>query len=49
MVSVATDGNKIYATDANALMQFDVTSEESRFWREVPTMQGKRATPVLAD
>ncbi|WP_408925279.1 MtrAB system accessory lipoprotein LpqB [Corynebacterium sp. YSMAA1_1_F7] len=49
VVSVATDGNKIYVTDANALMQFDVTSEESRFWREVPTMQGKRATPVLAD
>ncbi|MDK8869824.1 MtrAB system accessory lipoprotein LpqB [Corynebacterium macclintockiae] len=49
VVSVATDGNKIYVTDANALMQFDVASEESRFWREVPTMQGKRATPVLAD
>lgn len=49
VVSVATDGNKIYVTDANALMQFDVTSEESRFWREVPTMQGKRATPLLAD
>lgn len=49
VVSVATDGSKIYVTDANALMQFDVTSEESRFWREVPTMQGKRATPVLAD
>ena len=47
VVAVAASGNRIYATDSRALMQFDPSTENARFWREVPSMQGQRAVPVL--
>lgn len=47
VVSVAATPDKIYATDARALMQFEFNDDDARFWREEPTMQGQRATPVL--
>lgn len=47
VVAVASNGRVIYATDARALMQFNYDSQSTRFWREVPSMQGQRAMPVL--
>ncbi|HIW96221.1 MAG TPA: MtrAB system accessory protein LpqB [Candidatus Corynebacterium gallistercoris] len=47
VVSVAATPDMIYATDARALMQFQFNDDDARFWREEPSMQGQRATPVL--
>lgn len=47
VVAIASAGDDTYATDSRAFMQYNSADEESRFWREVPSMQGQRALPVL--
>lgn len=49
VVAVAANSRVLYATDARALMQLDNSSEDVSFWREVPSLQGQRAAPVLSN
>ncbi|WP_295642805.1 MtrAB system accessory lipoprotein LpqB [uncultured Corynebacterium sp.] len=48
VVSVASTKDTIYATDARALMKLRFDDEETRFWREVSSLQSQRAVPLLA-
>lgn len=48
VVSVASTKDTIYATDARALMKLRFDDEETRFWREVTSLQSQRAVPLLA-
>ncbi|WP_426718145.1 MtrAB system accessory lipoprotein LpqB [Corynebacterium auriscanis] len=48
VVSVASTRDTIYATDARALMKLRFDDEETRFWREVSSLQSQRAVPLLA-
>lgn len=49
VVAVAVSSRVLYATDAGALMQLNLNNEDSNlsFWREVPSLQGRRAAPIL--
>ncbi|MGO1950487.1 MAG: LpqB family beta-propeller domain-containing protein [Mycobacteriaceae bacterium] len=47
VVAVASRGSVQYILDDRALMQLDVDDAETRFWREVPALQGARAVPIL--
>ncbi|WP_018296142.1 MtrAB system accessory lipoprotein LpqB [Corynebacterium lubricantis] len=48
VVMVSTSPTMIYATDANALLQFPLQGQDSVNWREVPGLQGARSAAVVA-
>ena len=48
VVDVASTKDTIYATDTRALMKLRFDDEETRFWREVASVQSQRAVPILA-
>ncbi|WPF66644.1 MULTISPECIES: LpqB family beta-propeller domain-containing protein [unclassified Corynebacterium] len=48
VIAVADSGDKLYLTDSLAMrMMPDAPSGEEGYWREVPGLQGTRATPIV--
>ena len=47
VVAVAATADQMFATDARALMQLDDSTTDASFWREVPSVRGQRAAPIL--
>ncbi|WJY77096.1 Lipoprotein LpqB precursor [Corynebacterium bovis DSM 20582 = CIP 54.80] len=48
VVAVASTSTLQYITDGRALLQLDPGDSDSRYWREVPALQGERAVPIIA-
>ncbi|AZA12916.1 MtrAB system accessory lipoprotein LpqB [Corynebacterium choanae] len=49
VVDVAASVSTYYLTDANAMLQLPTQSSSASFWREVPAVLGRRATPIIAE
>ncbi|HIW91377.1 MAG TPA: GerMN domain-containing protein [Candidatus Corynebacterium avicola] len=47
VVRVAAAGSTMYVLDDRAVMQLDLDDSDSRFWREVSSLQGSRAIPIV--
>ena len=48
VVSIAASPSTLYITDYHAMLQLPVETE-STYWREVPSMQGMRSAPIVAN
>lgn len=44
---VASAGSKLYVLDESSVWQLDQEDSETKFWREVPALQGTRAIPIV--
>ncbi|APT84193.1 MtrAB system accessory lipoprotein LpqB [Corynebacterium aquilae] len=47
VTAVATSSTTLFITDARAALQLPINSNSSAFWREVPSLVGTRATPIV--
>lgn len=47
VIRVAAAGSTMYILDDRTVMQLDLEDSDSRFWREVPSLQGSRAIPIV--
>ena len=47
VIRVAAAGSTLYILDDRAVMELDLESSDTRFWREVSSLQGSRAIPIV--
>ena len=47
VIRVAAAGSTLYILDDRAVMELDLESSDTSFWREVSSLQGSRAIPIV--
>ena len=49
VVAVAASPSTLYITDSHAMLEMPAVGSGSSYWREVPGLQGKRSSPIIAN
>lgn len=49
VVAVAASPTTLYITDSHAMLEMPAVGSGSSYWREVPGLQGKRSSPIIAN
>lgn len=49
VVAVAASPSTLYVTDSHAMLEMPAVGSDSSYWREVPGLQGKRSSPIIAN